>query len=143
LLLLLSLSSSLRSTAPSSERVEDPAFAAAAADVCARANEGALAHFRAEGTEGKADRAALARGVDGLADDLRDVDVELAPAESTKVTRWIDAWGRLADGLRGYDRAVARGDAPEAARSRDRTVEARTAINRFAYANGVTDCLAG
>ena len=134
LLLALSLPAALRTVAE--ERIEDPRFLAAASEVCDRANRDALQPYR---TGDVSDPDGLATALEGFVADLRAIDVE--GADRDVAGRWIAEWERLADTGHRHAEALDDGDEVLARRLNDENLVTRAAINRFAYANGLTACV--
>lgn len=135
IVLLLSLVSSWRSTVAPVDRVSDRDFIAEAGQICARAERDVFVPYRDAETRRPED---LALAVEGIVDDLR--AIEVAPADQPKVDAWLAAWDDWT--AAGFDYAAASndGDADRAEDISNDAVLARSVINRFAYANGLTDC---
>lgn len=133
--ILLSLVSSWRSSSVVADRVADRDFIAAAAAICAEAERNVFAPYRDAAVRQPDD---LARSVEGVVDNLRAVDV--APADREAVDGWMAAWDDWTSAGFAYASALARADADAAEKISADSAVARSVINRFAYANGLTDC---
>lgn len=135
LLLMLSLLTTAPASTPSTERVGDESFLAAASETCARANRTVLEPYRSGRVD---DPDGLASALEDFVDELRLIDV--STADRPKVDRWIGAWDDLIRTGHAHAAARAAGETRRADELNTQNVITATRINQFAYANGLGAC---
>lgn len=121
-------------------RVGDHDFVRLANQRCAAAEAEAIAPHRTRGGAADGERLeAMAAGWDAMVRDLRRLPVQ--PGDSAKVDRWLAAWERWVSLRHRFAAEVAAGDERGSRLVLQASQESKRAINSFASANGMTDCI--
>lgn len=123
------------------QHVSDRTFLARAAGACARADRVGI-RPNLEPHRGESDVAYYERLLDAqeaLVDELRDLPV--AAADQAAVDTWIVYWDAWTTSGSRYVQALADGDEQRAEVASDQSRDAKAAIDAFASANGIPDCI--
>jgi hypothetical protein len=122
-------------------RLTDHRFLVAASAACAHANSTAIApNLQQLGGDAEVARLdKLASAQDLLADQLRSLNV--APADQRAVDQWLASWNAWTTAGHRYAQAAAEGNEALMRDISERSRPSKIAIDQFAYANGITDCV--